>query len=91
MYKKYTFYANPEDGLLEKSVENKSFLKFNFKKLLYSILFSRMYSLGNMEIRQIHVRKTANIYILVLNDLSTIFFYFVSDTHENCHDRRKYL
>ena len=55
--------GNPEDGLLEKSVENKSFLKFNFKKLLFSILFSRMYRLGNMDIGQIHVGKTANIYI----------------------------
>ena len=64
MYKKYTFYANPEDGLLEKSVENKSFLKFNFKKLLFSTLFSRMYPEGNTDIRQIHVKNTENIYIL---------------------------
>ena len=33
--------GNPQDGLLEKSVENKSCLKFNFKKLLFSTLFSR--------------------------------------------------
>ena len=66
-HSKVAFYdANPQDGILEKSVENKSFLKFNFKKL--SILFSRMYRLGNMEIRQIHVGKTANIYILKLNN-----------------------
>ena len=65
---------NPQDGLLEKSVENKSFLKFNFKKFLFSILFSRMYRLGNMHIRQIHVGKTANIYILQFTDfLSNIF------------------
>ena len=64
----------PEDGLLEKGVENKSVLKFNFKKLLFSILFSRMYRSGNMDIRQIHVVKTENIYILQFNDfLSNIF------------------
>ena len=69
-----TFCGSPEDGLLEKSVENKSFLKFNFKKLLFSILFSRMYCLENMDIRQIHVVKTENIYILQFNDfLSNIF------------------
>ena len=32
--------GNHEDGLLEKSVENKSCLKFNFKQLLFSTLFS---------------------------------------------------
>ena len=38
--------GNPEDDLLEKSVENKSCLKLNFKQLLFSILFSRRLSLG---------------------------------------------
>ncbi len=33
--------GNPQDDLLEKSVENKSFLKLNFTKLLFSKLFSR--------------------------------------------------
>ena len=31
--------GNPEDDLLEKSVENKSYLKLNFNQLLFSTLF----------------------------------------------------
>ena len=33
--------GSPQDGLQEKNVENKSCLEFNFKKLLFSTLFSR--------------------------------------------------
>ena len=41
---------------------------------MFSILLSRMYRSGNMDIGQIHVGKTANIYILQFNDfLSNIF------------------
>ncbi len=33
IHKKWENDGSPQDGLLEKSVENKSCLKFNFKKI----------------------------------------------------------
>ncbi len=61
-------YVFPKRCILEKSVEKKSFLKLNFKKLLFSTLCSRMHHLRDTYVCQIHVENTTNIFILQFND-----------------------
>ena len=54
-------YIFPKRCILEKSVEKKSFLKLNFKKLLFSTLFSRTYCLRDTGVAHKSVRNSYGV------------------------------